>query len=90
VVDCRLQLLVEGPSGSKNSSLTQKSLTATRSVLPLTGFLTVRAQIPGVYRIALLASGSSEQGPVALRLDASQSQLQYMQFGQPRQGGPGL
>lgn len=82
VVDCRLQIRVEGPSGSQ-TSLTQKSLTPVKSVLPLTGFMTARAEVAGLHRVSLWASAGSAI-PAQLRLDASQSQLQYLHYGMPR------
>ena len=82
-VECRLQLQVDGPSGSV-TSFTQKSLSPTKSVLPLADVLTLRATGAGLYRISVKASGKSEQGPVALRIDSQQSQLQYLHFAMPR------
>lgn len=81
-VDCRLDLVVEGPDGSQ-SSYAQKAQTPTRNVLPLIDSMTFRAPASGLYRISMRATGSSPQGVVPLRLDTSQSQLQYLLFSLP-------
>lgn len=81
-VDCRLDLVVEGPGGSQ-TSFAQKTQTPTRNVLPLIDTMTFRAPESGLYRISMRATGSSPQGVVPLRLDTSQSQLQYLLYSLP-------
>jgi hypothetical protein len=82
-VDCGLQMQVDGPSGAF-SSFTRKSLTPSKSVLPLVDFLTVRATAPGLHRLSVKASGRSDAGPIPLRLDGQHSQLQHLHFNLPR------
>jgi hypothetical protein len=81
-VQCRLQMVVEGP-GAMSSSSAQKSLTPNKSVLPLATFLTARATVSGVYRVSLRASGQSDQGAIPLPLDTANSQVQHLHFSLP-------
>lgn len=81
-VDCRLDLVVDGPGG-RQASFAQKTQTPTRNVLPLIDTMTFRAPESGLYRISMQATGSSPQGVVPLRLDTNISQLQYLLFSLP-------
>lgn len=82
-VESEMRLQVEGPSGTIGSYAV-KNLTPVKTVLPLTDFLTVRAETAGRYRVSLKASGRCQQVAVPLRLDTTNSQLQYLRFSMPR------
>lgn len=82
-VEAGMRLEVIGPEGTV-SSYTVKNQTPVKTVLPLNDFLTARATTAGRYRISLKASGRSLQGAVPLRLDTTNSQLQYLRFAMPR------
>lgn len=81
-IETGMRLQVDGPSGTVGSYAV-KNLTPIKAALPLTDFLTVRAETAGRYRVSLKASGKCQHDAVPLRLDAANSQLQYLRFSMP-------
>lgn len=85
--ECRLELRLEGPSGSHRSA-TRQRLSPTRSVAGLTTRLTLSEAVAGPHRMSLWLTTESPQGPRAVRIDSDQSQLQYLLYGALPDGQP--
>lgn len=78
-LECRARVQVTGPVNGV-ATFSQKNITPTKGAVPVSSFLTFRADEPGTYRISLAASGYTDIGAVPMVLDAQHSQLQYLHF----------
>ncbi len=87
-VSCRALLRIEG-GGSSEVRLSQKNVTPERTVAPLPASLTFTAPRADWYTLSLEAEGSTDSGPVSMRLDQSSSQLLFLQFGPGVRNGDG-
>ncbi len=81
-IDCRLILEIDGPSGTEQS-MSGKSLSGVKSMVPLASFVTARATTAGVYRVSVKLNGIGPAGAIPINLDASHSQVQLLHFAMP-------
>lgn len=81
-VDCRLILEIEGPGGTEQS-MSGKSLSGVKSMVPLSSFVTARATQAGDYRVSVKLNGISPAGAIPINLDAARGQIQLLHFALP-------
>lgn len=86
-VDMRLIVEVFDPTGVLlEQSMSGKSLSPVKTMVPLASFLTARADVEGPYRVSVKLNGISPAGPLPVLLSGSQSQVQLLHFALPAGG----